>query len=159
VQTNQVQPFSAAAYDQFGHPLEPQPPFAWNVGGGGTIDANGIFTAGDEAGGPHTVTAAALSLSGSAQVTVLPPPVVYWALGVAASPEEGGSVTGAGVYEDGTYAAITATPSENWLFTGWTGSGIADTNAPATTVLMDEDKQITASFEPRRSTTTVLIIR
>ncbi len=160
VEAGQAQPFSATAYDQFAQPLDAQPAFAWSVSGGGTIDNAGLFTASGTAGGPHTVTAAALGLEGKAQVTVLEPPTVYWTLGVVASPAEGGGVTGAGVHEEGTYAAITATPSNNWLFTGWTGSGIADTNAPSTTVLVDADKSVTAHFKLRPpSRTTVLIIR
>lgn len=157
VETGQTQQFAAAAYDQFAQPLDPQSAFAWSVGGGGTIDSAGLFTAGGTAGGPYTVTAAALGLEGTAQVAVLEPPPVYWTLGVAASPAEGGSVTGAGVYEDGTYAAITASPSTHWSFTGWTGSGIADPNAPSTTVLVDADKTVTATFA--KWPPTVILVR
>jgi len=146
VEAGQAQQFSATAHDQFAQPLVPQPMFAWSVSGGGTIDNAGLFTAGQTAGGPHTVTAAALGLEGTAQTMVLEPPPVYWVLGVEASPAEGGSVTGAGVYEDGTSHAVTATPSKNWIFAGWTGSGIADTSALSTTVLVDAEKTVTAHF-------------
>ncbi len=146
VEAGQNQPFSAMAYDQFALPLDPQPAFAWSVSGGGTIDGAGLFTAGGTAGGPHAVTASALGLDGTSQVTVLEPPTVYWVLGVEASPAAGGSVTGTGVYEDGTYAAITASPTNNWLFAGWTGGGITDPAASSTTVLVDADKAVTAHF-------------
>lgn len=69
-----TQPFAAVAYDQFGLALASQPAFEWSADGGGTIDANGLFTAGVIAGGPHTVTAAALSLEGEAFVSVLAAP-------------------------------------------------------------------------------------
>jgi len=50
----------ATAYDQFGDVLVTQPSFAWSVAGGGTIDANGGFTAGGNGsgGGPFSVTRA-----------------------------------------------------------------------------------------------------
>ena len=37
--------------DQNGQPMNPQPVFSWNVSGGGTISASGLFTAGSTAGG------------------------------------------------------------------------------------------------------------
>ena len=40
------QPFAATGTDALGGLLQPQPAFAWSVNGGGTIDANGLFTAG-----------------------------------------------------------------------------------------------------------------
>jgi hypothetical protein len=40
------------------------------VSGGGTINSNGLFTAGSTAGGPYTVTAASGGVSGTASVTV-----------------------------------------------------------------------------------------
>ena len=41
------------------------------------------------------------------------------ALTVVANPPAGGSVTGAGAYPIGTNVFLTATPTNNWLFTGW----------------------------------------
>ena len=43
---NNLLTFNATAYDQFGNRVVPQPVFAWYVNGGGSIDANGVFTAG-----------------------------------------------------------------------------------------------------------------
>ena len=65
-----VQPFTAVAADQFGVVLATQPAFAWSVGGGGTISASGLFTAGAVSGGPFTVTATGGGASGTAGVTV-----------------------------------------------------------------------------------------
>jgi hypothetical protein len=72
----QAQPFAAMAYDQFAQLLDPQPTFSWDLSGGGTIGVDGVFTAGGTAGGPHVVTASALGVDGTAQVTVLPPPTL-----------------------------------------------------------------------------------
>ena len=47
-------------------------------------------------------------------------------------------------YDYGTTVALTATPAPGWLFCGW--SGDASGGAPAVTVLMDGDKNVTATF-------------
>jgi hypothetical protein len=65
-----TQQFTATARDQFVTNLTTQPSFTWTVGGGGTINATGLFTAGTTAGGPFTVTAASSSVSGTGSVTV-----------------------------------------------------------------------------------------
>ena len=66
-----TQQFAAVQRDQFGDELAIQPAFTWSVSGGGTISGSGFFSAG-LVGGPYTVTAAAGSLSGTAQVSVAP---------------------------------------------------------------------------------------
>jgi len=67
---------------------------------------------------------------------------------------------GAGVYADGTQVPVSAAPASGWRFKGWGGTGIADTNALETAVLMDADKSVSACFELRPpSRTTVLFIR
>jgi hypothetical protein len=70
VAVNGTQQFTATAKDQFGNDMSPQPSFTWTVSGGGTINSNGLFTAGSTAGGPYTVTAASGGVSGTASVTV-----------------------------------------------------------------------------------------
>ena len=70
VQTGGTQQFTATGYDQFGHPLSPQPTFTWAVSGGGTISSSGLFTAGSSAGGPFTVSASSSNVRGTASVTV-----------------------------------------------------------------------------------------
>ena len=65
-----TQQFSAVSKDSFGNVLNPQPAIAWTVSAGGTIDGNGLFTAGSSTGGPYTVTATSGSTSGTATVSV-----------------------------------------------------------------------------------------
>lgn len=76
-----TQQFDGVVNDQFADALSIQPPLTWAVSGGGSIDTNGLFTAGAVVGGPHTVTvtAGAASATGSVTVTAIPdptPPVV-----------------------------------------------------------------------------------
>ena len=69
-----------------------------------------------------------------------------YALTVTASPAEGGTVTGAGTYDEGNTAVITAVAASGWRFIGWTGAGPADPATATTTVTMDAAKSVTATF-------------
>ena len=67
---NVTQSFSAIGYDQFGAALAVQPSFTWaEASGVGSINASGLYTAGNVAGSA-TITAASGSVVGSAAVTV-----------------------------------------------------------------------------------------
>jgi hypothetical protein len=48
-------------------------------------------------------------------------------------------------YPEGEVVTITATPSEGWYFVEWLGP-VADPGASTTTVTMDDDRAVTASF-------------
>jgi hypothetical protein len=63
------QRFTAVAADARGAALVPQPSFTWSAAGG-TIDANGLFTAGGKAGGPFAVTASSGGFTGTANISV-----------------------------------------------------------------------------------------
>lgn len=47
---------------------------------------------------------------------------VRFSLSLAASPVNGGTVTGSGIYDSGTNVAITATPNPGYVFSNWTGN-------------------------------------
>ena len=61
---------------------------------------------------------------------------------------EGGQATGTGSFEFGTQASISATPSIGHYFTKWTGDGISDPLEANTSILMTEDRNISAIFLP-----------
>jgi hypothetical protein len=48
-------------------------------------------------------------------------------------------------YSQDAVVSLKAVPDAGWLFAGWTGD-IADTISEDTTIIMDEDKQVTALF-------------
>ena len=59
-----------SGYDQFGAALAVQPSFTWATAGGvGSINASGLYTAGNVAGSA-TITATSGAVVGSAAVTV-----------------------------------------------------------------------------------------
>jgi len=64
-----TQSFVATELDQFGGAMSVQPACEWSSTGGGSIDANGLFTA-TSTGGPYLITASADSLAGHAGITV-----------------------------------------------------------------------------------------
>ena len=55
-----------------------------------------------------------------------------------------GTITGAGEYDSGTFATLTATPDAGYTFTGWTGDASGTTNP--LTLTMDADKTVGATF-------------
>jgi len=76
-------------------------------------------------------------------------PVVEYELTIDST--EGGSIgePGEGTfdYEEGTEVNVTATPDEGWYFDGWTGDIPEDEEGKEITMIMDNDKDITAHFE------------
>ncbi len=65
---------------------------------------------------------------------------------LSSSPAAGGIAVGSGSYSPGTTVTISATPSTGYEFTGWAGSGIADSNSSTTSVLLSSDNNLTALF-------------
>ena len=67
-------------------------------------------------------------------------------------PTAGGTVTGAGTYNSGTVASLTATPNTGYTFAGW--SGDASGTSASVTVTMNSNKAVTANFQAQSSPTT-----
>ena len=75
---------------------------------------------------------------------------IKYTLTTSVSPPEGGSVSPAtGEHNEWDSVNITATPSNGYVFVGWTWGGIVTENTlyPSTTVIMDNDYEVTANFE------------
>lgn len=71
---------------------------------------------------------------------------IYRQLSVAASPVEGGTVSGAGQYAEGSTAEIRAEAALRYRFDRWEGEGVADASLPSTTVSMMQDRSLSAIF-------------
>ena len=61
--------------------------------------------------------------------------------------EGAGTLTGSGNYPYGSDVNVTATASSGYVFTNWSGNGIADENSSATTISLTSDLNVTANFE------------
>ena len=59
---------------------------------------------------------------------------------------EGGSVSGAGIFNHDSNTSIVATPNKGYIFNGWTGNGVTNPNAKSTTVFLNQDRNLTATF-------------
>ena len=136
--------FSTRCYDQYG--MKTEPSLSWETTGG-NIDASGYFVAGDEAG-TFTVTANTAGIYGQAIVIV---EEIQYSLTLGIEPSNASdagctvSQSGNGTYEEGETATLTATPANEWIFTGWTGSSTSTDNPLE--LIMDGDKTLTANFE------------
>src|SRR6056297_1481385 len=72
------------------------------------------------------------------------------------SPAEAGSVSpDQGEFDEGTEVQVNASANEHWVFTGW-GGDYSGSNNPAT-VMMDDDKSLSALFEKKEYALTVTI--
>lgn len=116
-----TQSFSATLDDQFGHPMATQPTFSWNVSGGGTLSATGLFTAGGTSGGPFTMTAVGGGMSGTAQVTVTPSAPILTTIQVSPgtatlAPGQTQAFTATGIDQFGN--PMSPAPSFSWTVSG-----------------------------------------
>jgi hypothetical protein len=64
--------FAASVEDQFGTVAQGTP--AWSIDVGGTVDSNGHFVAGPDAGGPYNLVASGAGVTGTAKIIVAAAP-------------------------------------------------------------------------------------
>ena len=89
-----------------------------------------------------------LAQSGSAKATYTNIDCVSeFTLTATANPAEGGSVTGAGVYEEGANVTLTATPADGYNFKNWTVSGAEVSAENPYIFTATADVTVTANFE------------
>ena len=69
-----------------------------------------------------------------------------YAISVSASPEAGGTTTGAGVYIYGTTVDLTATANEGYTFVNWTRDGEEVAITPTFTITVTESASYVANF-------------
>jgi Divergent InlB B-repeat domain len=69
----------------------------------------------------------------------------------AASPLEGGTITGAGSYADGSSVTLTANNNAGYQFTKWTEGGVQISNVKTLTFTVNASRTLTAVFVPALS--------
>lgn len=67
-----------------------------------------------------------------------------------ANPSEGGTVTGAGEYEDNSTCTLTATPIVGYMFAYWTENGAFVSNDNSYTFTVTNERTLVANFIPHR---------
>lgn len=76
-----------------------------------------------------------------------PASVKHFSVQAAASPAAGGSVSGAGSYEEGATATMQATPNAGYRFARWTENGAAVSTANPYTMTVTRNRSLTAVFQ------------
>jgi N-acetylneuraminic acid mutarotase len=107
-----------------------------------TIDPIGLATG--LGPGATTITATSISDPGISGNTTLTVNIPTHILTLATAGSGSGTVGGAGTYNEGDTAAVTANPDAGSIFDGWTGSDAAE--CATGSVLMDADKICTVHF-------------
>jgi hypothetical protein len=104
--TGQTDQLTATGYDQFGNAMSTQPSFTWNVSGGGTVSASGLYTT-PSTGALATVTATTGSLVATDKMYVIGSP---WVSADIGSP----GVTGTAYNTTGGTFNVSGSGSDVW---------------------------------------------
>ena len=73
---------------------------------------------------------------------------------VTVNPENGGTVTGAGTYMDGSTCLLEAISNENFVFANWTINGNVISTSPTYGFTVNSDRELVANFFPYTITAT-----
>ncbi len=79
------------------------------------------------------------------------PAVPVYTITAAIDPEGGGTVTGAGQYQEGETVTMTATPSEGYKFTGWQEGGQTISTNATYSFTVTGDRTLVGVFEEKIS--------
>ena len=74
---------------------------------------------------------------------------------LSVSPGSGGTVSGGGSFQQGSFPTILATPNAGYSFTSWSGNGVTSPLSASTTVNMSQARTVSANFSPLSYSLTV----
>ena len=118
----------------------------WLGFGEGTLTittVDGVVTAKGIVANPYTGVAFDVTISGKLPVEE---PVKY-TVTATVNPAETGTVTGAGEYEEGAEATLTATAAEGYEFVNWTVAGAEVATTATYTFTVTADVEVVANFK------------
>lgn len=72
-------------------------------------------------------------------------------LSLAANPDGGGSLAGAGSFAEGSQRTVTATPAAGYRFSKWTEDDATVSNSPSYTFTLADDRSLVAHFVQERT--------
>ena len=70
----------------------------------------------------------------------------FWEITATANPSNGGTITGAGVYEQGTTCTLTATPNESCVFVNWTENDVVVSTDTEYSFTVEGNRDLMAHF-------------
>lgn len=71
-----------------------------------------------------------------------------YSISTYANPEEGGTISGSGIYTEGQLVTLRAEASPGYIFTNWTSGETIISNDPNYTFIAGSDKSLSANFYP-----------
>lgn len=80
-----------------------------------------------------------------------------YAINLSANPTNGGTVTGNGVYTEGSSISINATANTGYSFTNWTKNGVVVSTNSSTAITANADQTLIANFVPLLQQYTIAI--
>jgi hypothetical protein len=104
--------------------------------------------------GTYTIPVSASNPGGSGSGTLTLNVATAYTLTIGGSPSSGGSATGAGVYASGTVVTISEASNTGYRTNGWSGTDVGSVASPSsatTTITMNSNKSLTASYVQRVS--------
>ncbi|MDE7243662.1 MAG: Ig-like domain-containing protein, partial [Oscillospiraceae bacterium] len=112
-----------------------------------SVTENGLITAHSAGTTSITATTSDGEASASCRVNVQAVPVTTYSINASASPEEGGTVSGGGQYEEGATVTVNAAPNEDFRFLAWTEADTQISTEANLTFTVSSDRTLIAVFE------------
>lgn len=144
--------------------------------GGGTATGGGVYNSGDSVtvqatpganyqfvdwmeGSVPVSAAASYTFTAVADRTLVAnfaPVIPACTIRTSASPAEGGTTSGGGVYNSGDSVTVQAAANANYRFVNWTEGGVAVSTAASYTFTAATDRALVANFTPVLATYTIV---
>ena len=112
-----------------------------------TPNANYVFV-NWTVGGTPVSTSPSYTFTATANQTFVANFAPLYTIATSASPVNGGTTAGAGIYVSGSSVTVTATPSANYTFVNWTESGTTVSTSANYTFTASANRTLVANFTP-----------
>jgi hypothetical protein len=95
----------------------------------------------------HSTDGAAADVTMAYSLNILEAPIAQYTVTATASPVNGGTITGAGTFDEGTNVSLEATPEAGYQFLNWTENGIEVSTSAIYDFVLSGDRSLVANFE------------
>jgi len=138
--------------------LAASPPSGGSVSGAGNyVDGNQVaiqatlasgyrFAGWSGASGIGNPSSLSTTVSATSNKSLVANFVKVWNLHLSSDDPVRGSVSGGGTFDEGQSVPITASPQSGFRFGGWSGGTVSNPDAPQTSVVLNSDLSLSASF-------------
>lgn len=95
----------------------------------------------------HSTDGAGADVTMAYSLNILEAPIAQFTVTAEAAPVEGGSVSGAGTFDEGTNVTLEATPEAGYQFLNWTENEVEVSASTVYEFVLDGDRNLVANFE------------